>query len=229
MVEFYEDWYRNLISHSNEKDLLVAKIGDLLQGKSHTSCLEIGLGIFPYFSIKLSPLFKRYMIIEKRKYSDKLPDNVELVHGDWEKVDLNEKFDVILASHVVYYFEDLEKSLEEMFSSLNDGGRVFFVVNGKESDYGPLKLAFAEMLGKKYIFTYENLLSHLKGRKVKEYTAQSSLNFSSSEELYEILKLSFDLYPKEYEQNREKIIEYLRENVKGDKFFIDQKIIEVDK
>lgn len=229
MVEFYEDWYKNLMSHSNEKDLLVTKIKDLLKGKVHNSCLEIGLGVYAYFAEKLSPLFERYIIVEKRPTNPILPKGVQILKGDWEDIEIEEEFDVILASHVIYYFSDIKVAVEKMFNKLKEGGRIYFVVNGKESDYGPVKLAFAEMIGIPYVFTYDTIHSILDGKKVREYTTQASLSFKDHEDLYDVLKLSFDMYPEEYKTNKGKVIEWLKQNVRGDKFFIDQKIIEVTK
>lgn len=229
MVDFHKDWYNNLITHSNEKHLLVEKISDLLKGKTHESCLEIGLGTSAYFAERLNEFFKEYWIVEKNKFDQPLPSNVKLVRDDFEEFTPTQKFDVILASHVVYYFKDLPKSIRKIVDSLKENGRAYFVVNGKESDYGPIKDAFATFIKKPYHFTYDILKSELKNYQVKEYTAQASVSFNSYEDLYETLRLSFDLYPKEYEENKQKVIGWLKANVRGDKFFIDQKIIEVSK
>ena len=229
MVEFNPQWYGKFISSTNEKDLLVSKIAEVLKGKPHGSCLEIGLGLSPYFAQHLAPTFNKYVIIEKRIVNEKLPKGVELINKDWEKIDLKEKSDVIIASHVFYYFKNKKAAIEKMFNLLNNEGRVIFVVNGKSADYGPLKLAFAESLGIKYVFTYDELLGLLKGRKFREYTFPSKVKFSSFEDLFETLRLSFDALPKEYQKIRDKIIEYLKNNIKGDSFVIDQKIIEVEK
>jgi len=60
-VEFKEDWYEKLINSTNEKDILVSKISELI-GNDVESCLEIGLGTSPYFAQKLSDKFDRYTI-----------------------------------------------------------------------------------------------------------------------------------------------------------------------
>lgn len=228
MVEFNRDWYEKLISRSNEKGLLVQKISDLI-GSKKQNCLEIGLGTSAYFSEKLSGKFDKYTIIEKENFTGKLKPNTNFIQGDFEKHEFKEKFDIIIASHVIYYFEDLEETIKKMLNLLNDNGEIFFVVNGSESDYGLIKYAFSNMINESYKFTYDILKSHLKNQKVTEYTIASNLGFESYEDLYETLKLSFDLYPKEYIENKDKVINWLKENIKGDKFFIDQKIIKVTK
>ncbi|MDO8604455.1 MAG: methyltransferase domain-containing protein [bacterium] len=229
MVDFYKEWYDKLIAHSNEKGLLVEKISDLLKGKTHESCLEIGLGTSAYFSERLGGFFDDYLIVEKNEFNEPLKTNVKIVQDDFEEHIFNEQFDVIIASHVVYYFKDLPQTIKKIISLLKDGGRAYFVVNGKESDYGPIKDAFASFIGKPYTFTYDVLKANLKEHRTKEYTTQASLSFQSHEDLYETLRLSFDLYPNEYEEQKDKVINWLKANIRGEKFFIDQKIIEVIK
>lgn len=228
-VQFYEEWYKDLINHSNEKFLLVDKISDLLKGKSHEKCLEIGLGTSAFFAENLSGQFSSYSIIEKEKFEGKLPTGVLYIQGDFENHDFTEKYDVIIASHVVYYFDNLEDSLNKMVSLLSDSGRIYFVVNGPESDYGPVKNAFATFINKPYVFTYDILKNALKPFKTREYTTQASLHFTNHEDLYNTLRLSFDLFPEEYKEQKENVIKWLEENIHGDKFFIDQKIFEVTK
>ncbi|MFA5048092.1 MAG: methyltransferase domain-containing protein [Patescibacteria group bacterium] len=229
MVEFNAVWYKKFIERSNEKDLLVNKISELLEGKPKGSCLEIGLGVSSYFAQKLSGLFKRYCIIEKEIFAGKIPENVELVQADWEDQEVDEKFDVIIASHVIYYFRNKKKALAKMFTSLNYDGRIIFVVNGDTADYGPLKLAFSKMLGIKYDFTYNELKRLLQGNNFREYALPSVIEFKTFDELHEVMRLSFDTHPEEYEKFKNKIVEYLKKNIKGNRFIIDQKIFEVSK
>ena len=229
MVKFDPNWYNKFVQSTNEKDLLVNKISDILAGKPHNSCLEIGLGTSPYFAQKLSKNFERYVVVERRVLEEELPKGVELVNNDWENIQLREKFDAVISSHVIYYFNDKKSATEKMFGAVNEGGRVIFVVNGKESDYGPLKSFFSKLIGESYKFTYDELLEILKGRNTKEYTLPSEIRFSSFDELFDTLRLSFDNYPKEYQKLKPQIMEYFEKNIRGEKFIIDQKIIEVQK
>ena len=114
MVDFVVNWYKKFIESTNEKNLLVNKISDLLEGKAKNSCLEIGLGISPHFAEILSKKFNKYLIVEKRLVKNQLPEGVDLIQGDWEEIDLKEKFDIIIASHVVYYFKDKKVAIEKM-------------------------------------------------------------------------------------------------------------------
>ena len=70
----------------------------------------------------------------------------------------------------------MDYAIEKMLNSLNSGGRIFIIINGKSSDCGPLKLAFAKMMNSEYEFTYDNVLKFLKGKKIREYTFMESRN-----------------------------------------------------
>ncbi len=225
MIEFVVEWYKNLLEHSDEKDLLIEKISQILENYPNNSCLEIGLGISPYFAKKLSHKFKKYTIIEKRIIEEPLPKRVELINKDWEHAELNQKFDVVIASHVVYYFNNMKQAVQKILDSSNQGGIAIFVVNGKNADYGPIKQEFAKIQGIKYEFTYDKLLKILEKTKYEVISLPTSIKFDSYEDLFETLRISFDEYSEEYEQSKNKIIKYLRKNVEGNKFTINQKLI----
>ena len=113
-VEFNEEWYSKFVQSTNEKNILVGKISDLLIGKNTNSCLEIGLGLSPHFAENLSSMFSTYTILEKRLFPEKLPEGVEIVSADFETVKIDQKFDVIIASHVIYYFKDKQKAIDKI-------------------------------------------------------------------------------------------------------------------
>jgi len=229
MVEFNAEWYGRLVKNTDEKAVLVSRMSDLIGDGPYKSCLEIGLGISPYFATVLADRFGKYSIVERRHVDIKMPNNVELINNDWEQSDIGFKPDIIIASLVIYYFENKKAAIEKMFDSLDDNGKVYFVVNGKEGDYGPLKHAFSGMIGSEYHFTYDELIELLGDIEFKEYTVHSEIKFSSYEDLFETLKIAFDNYPEGYQRLRNEMIGYLKENVTGDSFTTHQKIIEVRK
>ena len=226
---FKAEWYNNFIAHSSEKGLLIDAIKKLLSNASYNDCLEIGLGTSTAFADALSPTFKQYFIVEREEYTGTLPKNVTFIRGDFETTPFTEAFDVILASHVVYYFNDLSGAITKMMSLLTDTGRIYFVVNGRDTDYGRLKLAFGEMINVPYVFTYDLLHDALKQYTVHEHTVRASLSFDSFEDLHGAMQLSFDQYPEEYEKHKDAILGWFADNIDGNEFFLDQKIIEVSK
>ena len=209
-VEFNETWYKRFISATDEKNILIDKISNLIEGRGFKTCLEIGLGTNPSFAEHMSNNFKKYLIVEKREYIGNIPKNVELINSDWEELQTDKKYDVIIASHVIYYFKDKRKALDKIIDTLNPGGIALFVVNGKTADYGPVKLAFAALVKTDYHFTYDILLDLVKNHEFREYTISSTIYYKDYEDLFETLKLSFDTYPEEYQQLKSDVIDYLK-------------------
>jgi len=227
-VTFIEDWYDRLVARTNEKTVLPDAIRSLLSGPKKT-CLEIGLGTTPFFANQLSALFDSYTILEKQTEAKELPENSTIVKGDWEHFESGQTYDVILASHVIYYFADKKAAIEKMIEALSPGGQLFIVVNGKDGDYGPLKSTFSDMVNHPYTFTYDVLVRILEGRVYGEYSFPTTIPFSSGEDLFETLRLSFDQYPEEYEELKDQLVDYFDANVKDGTFTINQKIFVVTK
>jgi SAM-dependent methyltransferase len=233
MVEFIEDWYDNLLNNSDEKEVLIRKILDLQNNSFKDAFLEIGMGTSACFSEKLRPFFKEYWIVDNRPCNASLPENVKYIHEDFENVKLQRTFDVILLSHVIYYFKNLDFVIEKTINLLKKDGSAYFVVNGKDADYGLVKNAFSEFIDIPYSFTYdrlkEALYKHQKEYQITEHSVPSHVFFKSHAELYELLKLFFDVFPEEFQKNKERIISWLKKNIKGNKFKMNQKIFELRK
>jgi len=225
--EFDSKWYNSFIERSNEKEALVSKINEIIKEKSG-KCLEIGLGTKPIFASKIAKAFEKYFIIEKATLDNlSLSKNINIITGDWESIELNQKFDVILASHVIYYFKNKKRALEKMFAHLNKGGILILVVNGTEGDYGSTKKFFAKKLGKNYEFTYDHVLDLLKNKNVNEHNLLTKVSFKNLEDLHGSLRLFFDTYPREYEFFKEDLLDFWKFNLNDKNFIINQKIIEL--
>ena len=229
MVDFNPEWYNRFVTRTDEKDRLIEKIQALVKDKEGGSCLEIGLGTAPYFAARLSPQFGRYVIVEREPIDKQLPRGVELAHADWEQYRPPETFDVVLASHVVYYFKNKKTAMEKVLAVLSPGGKTIFVVNDTKGQYGALKKAFANMLGVPYRFTHDEVREILGKKQRREHLLTSRVRFSSHEELFETLRISFDNYPNDYERLKPEILAYMREHVPGNTFSINQRIIEIAK
>jgi SAM-dependent methyltransferase len=226
-VTFNDEWYDNLISKSDEKCILLDKFKEII-GDSFSSCLEIGLGTTSHFADSLSESFDKYVIIEKEDIKIPLPKNVELINEDWERVKLKQKFDVIIASHVIYYFDDKKRAIQKFFDSLAPNGIALFVVNGKDADYGPLKTRFSELVNHKYTFTYDELKNLLDSKDFEEHSIPSKIKFDKPSDLFDTLKLSFDQYPEEYTALKGKMHKYFKNHFSTKKYLtISQKIFVV--
>lgn len=229
-LKFEQDWYKRLIQHGNEKILLASFIKSNLLKTSVDSFLEVGMGTDPIFATILSERTNNYLIIEKEERKElKLPANVQFMKSDFEATELESKFDAILLSHVVYYFQDLKKTISNCMKLLSKKGKLIFIVNGPSNDYGKLKEAFSKITKTKCNFTYFKIKDLLKPIQHTEYSLETSLEFSNYEQLYENIRLFFDLFPDEFNSHRNKIISWLRINIRNNKLNMDQKILVVGK
>ena len=220
-LKFVPDWYEQLIENGNEKVELAHFIKDHLLENDTRKLLEIGMGTQPIFSKILADHVDKYTIIEKESSLNvRLPSGVTMVQQDFEEVFIESTFDLIILSHVIYYFSDFGKAVKKAMNLLSQNGKAVFVVNGIENDYGRLKQAFANISGTKFVFTYERLQKALQEQELEfeEYTIQTSIRFDSYQTLYERLRLFFDLFPKEYSQNKHEVINWLKINIEASEF-----------
>lgn len=229
MLEFYKEWYDDLVNKSNEKLILLEFVQKLIKHNKKNDFLEIGMGTTPLFANGLNKIVNNYTIIEKKKLMHQLPNNVKYIQGNFETITFIKSFDVILASHVIYYFQDLNNAIKKIIFSLKNKGIAIFIVNGKEFDYGILKNAVSKITKKPFVFTYDILINELKKFKYKEKFVDTKIFFKNYEELYNSLRLFFDLIPCEYLNNKEKIINWLSCNIKKRMFKMRQKLFIVPK
>lgn len=228
-VDFIEQWYDRLVARTNEKAILPDAIAAIIGPQARQSCLEIGLGTSPVFANKLSERFHEFTIVEKSMDATHLPANTQMIKADWESCTLPGTYDVIIASHVIYYFRDKPSAIQKIFDHLAPSGIAIIVVNGKDADYGPLKQAFSRIIKHPYSFTYDELVTILGDRPYREHSSSSTIAFSTADDLFETLRLSFDQYPEEYEANKSAMIDYFQRALPQNSFTINQKIFVVQR
>jgi len=227
-VTFNPTWYARFVAKSNEKHVLpnVCKcIIERIIGDKQASCLEIGLGTTPHFVTTLADHFDRYIVIEKENVLATLPPHVVMITEDWENLSVKETFDVIIASHVVYYFKHKQQAIQKIFKTLKPGGVVLFIVNAKEGDYGLVKSKFAQLTNQEHMFTYDWLKNILADRINEEISVPAKIIFEHPRELFETLRLSFDHQPDLYQAHKHDLL-VLFEKLFGKRqqFLLHQKI-----
>lgn len=227
-LKFEQGWYKNLIQNGNEKVILAKFIRDHFLKENVNRILEVGMGTDPIFASILSLKTKDYLILEKEERKKLiLPQNTRLVKHDFEKVNLSVKFDIIILSHVIYYFNNLEKSISKSIQLISNMGKAILVVNGPGNDYGRLKKGFAQITNTECNFTYSRLKNILRNFNYEEFSLESKLYFENHEQLYENIRLFFDLFPDEFNFYKAKIVDWLKQNIKNDALHMDQKIFVV--
>jgi SAM-dependent methyltransferase len=209
--------FENFINHSNENEKVEEQILSLLNEVKPQNMLNIGAGFDTLSQLKLFPdSIKDITIVEKNTsyVSSYVDEKTTVIHSDFEKWSSTEKFDVILASHVLFYLKDKKKAVEQVLSHLNEGGRAIFVLNKPNGNYKKLKDYVFGFQGKKYSYTYDKLVSALNEIDVKfeERDIECSIEARDGGELYKSMRLWFEMDLNNYYQHEKEIISLFPEN-----------------
>lgn len=208
LFEFPENLFEQFVEHSNEKTKVESSILNLLNEVQPNTILNIGAGLDTLTnSVSFPKTIKEITLVEKSSnyshtYNGK---NVVAVNEDFEEWESGHKYDVIIASHVLYYFRDKSEAINKMLSLLNEGGIILFVVHKPKGVYKYIKdTAFKG----NYKYSYDKLISTLKklGCRTKEIQIECSIKANNSQELCEAVKLWFEMDLNTYVQCKPEIL-----------------------
>jgi len=132
---------------SNETDVIVNKLISEIEQIRNSSKALLDIGSSDgLLAQKLYPYFERIVGIERNG------DNIYALNSLgidsycclWEDFDSPEKFDAVLASHMIYYIndEDYVKECKRMQEYLKPEGKGFLIVNAHQNDYANLMDTF---------------------------------------------------------------------------------------
>lgn len=202
--------FEDFVNHTDEKEKVEQAIIDILNQKKPKTLLNIGSGFDTLSQLKEFPeSIDKITVVEKNtSYVQSYTDNkTDVVYADFEFWESEEKYDFILASHVLFYFNDKKSAIEKMLSHLNPNGAVVFIAHSPTDDYKKLKDFVFGFHGKKYTFTYDklaNILNEL-GSEYEEVKVQCLVNAKSVDELYKVLRLWFEMDLKSYYEHEKEI------------------------
>lgn len=160
--------------------------------KANILDVATGTGDFAIAALKLKPLKITGIDISKGmlkygniKIQKKNIKNIELLYGDSENMDFNDKsFDIITVGFGVRNFENLEKGLSEFYRVLNNNGSAAILEFSK-----PRKFPIKQI----YNFYFNNILPLIgklfsKDNSAYTYLPESVKAFPEGNEFVEILK-----------------------------------------
>lgn len=116
----------------------------ILKDKIFDTCLSIGGGIGS-FDTNINKFFKfeKYVVIEPdndniEKFKKLVGDDDRYVFNNisfenWLIDNKNEKYDLIVASHCIYYFQDRNKFINDCSDLLNENGMILLLVQSDKS------------------------------------------------------------------------------------------------
>lgn len=195
--------FEDFVNHSDEKEKVEQNIINLLNEYKPKTLLNIGSGLDSLSKVSDFPQsIEKITIVEKNtSYVQAYTDtSTEVVHADFEFWDTTQKYDAILASHVLFYLNDKKSAIQKVSNLLNEGGIALFVAHEPAKDYRKIKDYVFGLKGKKYTYTYDvikNILNELK-LSFDEVKVDCEISAKSPEELYKVLRLWFEMDLKTY-------------------------------
>lgn len=212
---------RRFFRFSNEKDVLTDRIVRIIEPKKPYSILDVGCGEGYVIRkicrqvkhcIALDPDPKMLEILGKHV---KNKCKVEIVNKKLEDFETTEKFDVVLSSHTLSFFDNKRHAIDKLLNWTKKGGRLILVLHREASEQlQMLKEVFLAIHGREINHIYaETLQTYFARRgfdpKVEE--VETVARFPSFEIL---LGLSYFLFRTDYDttsgQNKHLIRTYLQ-------------------
>lgn len=208
--------FEDFVKHSNEKNKVEKEIINIINNKEPETLLNIGSGFDSISkSIKLEKDINITIIEKNTSYVQSYVDkDIDIIHTDFEFWNTDKKFDVILASHVFFYFSDKYGAIKKILNLMNRGGIAIFVSHKPEYDYKKLKDFIFGLKGKKYKYTYDNIKSILNDLNIDfdEIDIDCEVGAKSVDELYKVLRLWFEMDLKTYYEHENDIKKIISDN-----------------
>jgi len=175
LTEDYTRAFRAFLDHTNEKKDLLAVLKRRIEAARAHSLLDIGAGNGD-LAVPLSKLVDVYLAVEpKADFVAKLQaGGITTIHAAFP-TDINQTFDVVLASHVVPWEEgESETFLRAAWRLLNPKGSFMMITYDEEvSEWGELLQASGlpiDSVGQGHFAGYKTLLASLGNLEVEPIT-----------------------------------------------------------
>lgn len=243
----YARAFELFVRSTNEKQVLTAMIGKILWRsfplealEQEGSFLDVGAGsgdlaepLLRYFS---NGVAVEINAAEIRKLAARGLPNLEVLNGSLQEYEPRQNFDMILASHMLYYLEPEERLVqtERVLSWLKEPGKLVIILNSAGRSPGSISHFLATMKAKDKEADPEEIAAALraKGWRVDTEKAISRVEEADADAMYEILNFflrdSIDGADALAPEIRHYMEEYLRDDERGVyRLFIPQEILVV--
>ncbi len=202
--------FETFLRYTDEKEISSTHLAAILQDKiGGASILDIGTGNGEYLGLMLDkvknsegchlilvePSSDLAMQLEGR-FSTILPEhNIKIVCSDLDNFSSNEKFDIVLASHIFYHIPRpiWSEQLSKMLSFLTPDGLLIIVLREKDDAYA-FKMTFKPQLFSKDFkaFTIDDVLDALPSAdtlQVTKHPAVSELKIPIAKKLEDTISI----------------------------------------
>lgn len=209
----YLDAFKFFLKNSNEKELEFQVLTQLFQRSKPANLLDVGAGLGSLFRNEHMSL-KRIVAVEKNgMFIEGISDQYdEVIHSTIEDLELNERFDVILMSHVFPYLEPVRfgELVTKLRSGLTKKGEILIFEMMGDGIVGDIK---SLVLGKPFVSTYEKLVEVLGSMRLSHEERQFAVRVTcrSVEDAYRILAFFAEKYVDSFNGYRGRIIDLIED------------------
>jgi SAM-dependent methyltransferase len=189
----YRQYFEAFLRSTDEKSLLLEKLLGYVEKFNPRSIFEIGPGPGD-ISRALANTVEAYSAVEmNQEYAQALQsESLNVINGTFPNTDVEGKFDLVLAIHVITYDDNTEKMISRAGEHLNDGGHMVLVTYRElDSDWTRLmKSAGYEQISSIHAYTFEEmeeLITNLSHTPPQISTIQTHVHTSSPTEMINAL------------------------------------------
>ncbi len=228
------EWYgHNTISENcrqfskftNEKLLLTKQLIQILSPNHGDSVLDIGCGE-GHLLKELSKTVKQSMGIEPDPEMIKLAKNnlkgtnSQLIQTTFENFGIEQKFTIVIASHVFSFFRDKEAIVNKIIDLTKKNGKITMILHSSKDDQLQLLSQVNSQLGRSCDhMTAEDMFSYLekRGLKPKLEKLETKITFHNFDDVLKMSYFLFRIKPTEINSTLSQILRNLINNYQKNK------------
>ncbi len=220
----YQQSFELFLSHTDEKKVIREILEQKVDMHAVKSCLDIGGGN-GFLTQSLGDKNKILVVEPNRNFVETLREKgFRCICAKWENVNLEERFDLILGAYVSTYFP--KSRLEEMISKMRhhltiDGRLVLLAVDEKEGSWREVHTHFYHLIGIRRQSSTATLKKIMLDLGVQGEKIVTKVYADSVDQMLQILAFDFCKYGSQFEQNKDKLKDYLQQFQKGDKIELE--------
>lgn len=209
--------FEQFVRHTNEKSKVNQELVRIFSDHNMKSILNIGSGLDNASVLQkmLAPGTEVVLLEKNSSYVQAHDNALRIIQADFEQWEPDQKYDGMLISHVMYYFQNQEAAITKMINALNNSGVGLIVAHSPTGDYKRLKDLVFGFKGKKYTYTHTKIVELLNrlGCDFEEVRVDCQISADSVDELYRILRLWFEMDLGSYYQYEKEIKDLLQDKV----------------
>lgn len=212
---------------TKEENLIVENIKKLIDIKTNDTILDIGSSSGE-ISSSLQSNIEKITLVDIDETN--IPKNFNFIKGEWEKLDIKEKFDIVLASHVwghFFYTKTQRIAFEKAFNSVKRGGKLVLCYNSNDDIVRDI-IIFLRTKKLEAQFDYFDE-SFLEGLDYVEKKFEVYLDCSDFDELTDYMQVFFVMSDSDFNKTRNLFKSKLKDLLSSPNLIFSQKIVVIKK